>query len=107
VTTKRKIKGNVMSTTLAALAFVSTVGGGIWYIGKPPYANEEWARTQIAGLQLQYAIGREDSLERRIFDLEVQKRKMGPSWPVFMETELQRLKAERDRVKDDIRRFNK
>ena len=96
-----------MTTILAALAFVSTVGGGIWYLGKPPYANEDWTRTQLAGLQLQYAIGREDTIERRIFDLEVQKRKMGRDWPPFMEQELQRLLAERARVKDDIRKFSK
>jgi len=69
------------------------------------YARKEWAKEQFAGLQLQYATQREDMLERRIFDMEVEKRKMGNQWPAFMEKELQRLKAERDQIKRDIEKY--
>lgn len=91
----------------SAIGIVTLLGGSVWYLGKPPYANEDWTKQQIAGLELQYNLGREDSLERRVFDLEVQKRKMGRDWPDFMEKELQRLQAELMRVKDQLRQYKK
>ena len=90
----------------AVLGLVGTIAGGV-YVIEGRYETREQAQEVHAGLQLQYNIGREDGLERRIFDLEVQKRKMGAQWPSFMEQELKRLKTELDRVKENIRKYSK
>lgn len=105
---------DIVKYTIPVLVFITTVSGAIWAIGKPPFANEnevnnkfEEVNQQYAGFRAQYLVDKEDSLERRIFDLEVEKRKAGNTWPTFMERELQRLKIQRDRLKKDIDRLKK
>ena len=94
----------MIKTCTATVTLLVAVAGALVGVDSF-YARKDWAVEQIAGLQLQYSAQREDVLERRIFDLEIEKRRMGSEWPAFMEKELQRLRAERDRIKQDIERY--
>lgn len=94
----------MIKTCTATVTLIVAIAGAMVGVDSF-YARKDWAVDQIAGLQLQYSTQREDILERRIFDLEIEKRKMGAGWPAFMEKELQRLRAERDRIKQDIQRY--
>lgn len=89
------------------LAAIGAISGSVWALGKPPFANKIEVEEQIAGLDLQYQIGREDSLERRIFDLEYEKKRRRGTLPPFMEKELRRLKGELKRVQEELNRLRK
>ena len=94
-------------STLALIAFLTAVGGAVWGLGKPPFQNQQEADERYAGLQLQYYQSQDDYLARRIFDMEVKKKELGRNWQSFMENELQRLKDQRDRNKEQIKRYLK
>ncbi len=77
------------------VALIATLGGFVFWAGRPPYANEEATQLKFWGYELRYSEQRADNLARRIFDLEVEKakaRKTNRGFPVFMEKELRRLK---------------
>jgi len=85
-------------TIIAGVTLITLIGGGALYLGKPPYENAEYAQVQRQGLQIQIYQQRQDQLERRIFELQMEKSK-GRWSPVF-EQELRRLLTELE----DLRR---
>jgi len=94
-------------STLAVIAFLTAVGGAVWGLGKPPFANQAEVEEQIAGLNLQYSQSQDDYLARRIFDMELKKQEMGRGWKPFMENELRRLKEQRKRNQEKIKKYLK
>ena len=91
-----------MPTILTSIAIVTAIGGGAWTLGKPPYANQRWAEEQLAGMQVQILQQRQDQLERRIYELRVERSR--GRWSPVMEQELQRLERELRQLQEQIRR---
>ena len=91
-----------MTTILAAIALVTAIGGGAWSLGRPPYANQGWTEERLAGLKVQILQQRQDQLERRIFELRVERSR--GRWSSVMEQELQRLERELYQLREQIRR---
>jgi hypothetical protein len=90
-------------TIIAAVSLVSLIGGGALYLGKPPYANEGWVSAQLAGQQVQIYQQRQDQLERRIFELQVEKSR--GRWSAVFEQELKRLQRELADLTGQIQRI--
>ena len=57
-------------STIGAVAFLTTVGGGIWYIGKPPFANEQYVQAQFQQYDTRLAGMRLNDVDAQIVKLE-------------------------------------
>ena len=98
---------NRLESIAIIVALVSTIGGFIFWAGKPPYANEAETDLKLGKLQLLYSEQRVDSLERRIWSLDIEKtryKQRGEAWPIKMEEELRRLRriVDRENRKIDV-----
>ncbi len=59
---------------LGLIAFTTTVGGAIWYVGKPPFANEQYVQQQFQQTDRRYNSMRLNQVEDSISRLEREKR---------------------------------
>ena len=86
----------------------TTLGPAIGGMRMWPYASEEETKTRFIQIELLYKEQKVDNLERRIFELKVERakyKKRGEPWPMLMEGELQRLerlKRSEDRKIDKL-----
>ena len=90
-----------MPTILTALALVTAIGGGAWSLDER-WARKPWVEEQFAGMQVQILQQRQDQLERRIFELRVERSR--GRWSPVMEQELQRLERELNQLREQLRR---
>ena len=90
-----------MPTILTALALVSAIGGGAYTLDER-WARKPWVEEQFAGMQVQILQQRQDQLERRIYELRVERSR--GRWSAVMEQELQRLERELNTLREQIRR---
>lgn len=58
---------------IVSVALVSTIGGGALYLGKPPYANQEWAQNQFASVELQSLDREATAISDKIIDLRIRR----------------------------------
>lgn len=89
----KKLKDR-LETIGILVALVATLGGFVFWAGVPPYASEEETKTRFIQVELLYKEQKVDNLERRIFELKVERakyKKRDEPWPMLMEGELQRL----------------
>ena len=89
-------------TIIAGAALVSVIGGGAWMFDAR-YEKQEVAQAQYRGLQTQILQQRQDQLERRIYELQIERSR--GRWSPVMERELQRLQGELQELREQIRRM--
>ena len=90
-----------MTTILTGLALITAIGGGAWSLDER-WARKPWVEEQFAGMQVQILQQRQDQLERRIYELRVERSR--GRWSAVMEQELQRLERELRQLQEQIRR---
>ena len=86
------------------LLISATVGTITW--SDLRYALRLETETKIAGLAVQYQQSREETNARQIYELDREKAKRG-NLSDFEEKEYDRLKRERERIKEEIQRLLK
>ena len=67
-------------TAVGAVAFLTTVGGGIWYLGKPPFANEQQVQSQFQQYEKRLDQVRLNEVDAQIVKIERdgQTRRLSP-----------------------------
>ena len=101
-------KERPMLTTVAGyVTALSLIGGGIWYLGRPPFANETWVVAELTDRDLRYQQQREEQLEQRLFDLKY-KEKVAPA-PVkpLIKEDIERTNRQLERTRDEIKEMRK
>jgi hypothetical protein len=83
------------------ISLLGTIGGGVIWLGKPPYANEDWAKDQFAQVQNQFASSRLNQVDAQIVQLENEKRRR-PLSPIELDL-LRRLYNERRQLVCQLR----
>lgn len=100
------MKKGVLTTygrsAIATVAFLSAVGGGIWALGKPPFANEQVVQSQFQSVEKRYNSMRLNQVEDSISRLEREKRERR-RLSDFDEGLLRSLYQERDMLRCELR----
>lgn len=76
---------------IVGVALVTTIGGGAWYLGKPPYANQEWAQNQFASVELASLDREATAISDKIIDLRIRRATSTPEVKRIIDGQIESL----------------
>jgi uncharacterized membrane-anchored protein YhcB (DUF1043 family) len=81
---------------IGLIAFITTVGASVWYVGKPPFANEALVQSQFQQYEKRFDAMRLNEVDAQVVKLENEKSRRRLS---EVETDLlRRLYSERKQL---------